>query len=74
VLYTVPAKALGVVAGADVTHPTSRKNNEPSIAAVCCSTNVYWTRYAADIQLLPPRVEIISVCPCVSFSLLAAEL
>jgi hypothetical protein len=49
--------------GADVTHPTNRNGSEPSIAAVCASTNVYWTRFAADVKLLSPKVEIIDVRP-----------
>jgi hypothetical protein len=49
--------------GADVTHPTNRKGTEPSIAAVCGTTNVYWTRFAADVKLLSPKVEIIDVRP-----------
>eukprot|EP00884_Botryococcus_braunii_P008833 jgi/Botrbrau1/17951/Bobra.50_1s0045.3 len=51
-----------ILIGADVTHPSSLK--DPSIAAVCCSTNADLSRFAAKVRMQAPRVEIISVCPC----------
>ncbi len=44
--------------GADVTHPRDRMGSEPSIAAVTGSTNVYWTRYAAKVEVLGPDRHI----------------
>lgn len=47
--------------GADVTHPTGFSLTEPSIAAVCGSTDYSATRYATSIFLQAHRVEIIYV-------------
>ncbi|KAK9837636.1 hypothetical protein WJX74_001800 [Apatococcus lobatus] len=48
-----------MVLGADVTHPMGFSESEPSIAAVVGSMDRYLSRYAAEVQLQPHRLEII---------------
>ncbi|KAK9840859.1 hypothetical protein WJX84_012195 [Apatococcus fuscideae] len=48
-----------MVLGADVTHPMGFSESQPSIAAVVGSMDRYISRYAAQVQLQPHRLEII---------------
>ncbi len=48
-------------AGADVTHPTTFSETEPSIASVVGSLDPAVAHYAARIMIQGHRVEIISV-------------
>jgi hypothetical protein len=45
--------------GADVTHPTSRSESEPSVAAVVASMDRYAGRYSSRVVQQPNRCEII---------------
>ena len=50
-----------LLAGADVTHQQGFGDTSPSVVAVVASMDRFLTRFAADVFMQGPRVEIIQV-------------
>ncbi len=59
-VYPVIGAAPFMVFGADVTHPTSRDESEPSVAAVVGSLDAYLARFSTRVLLQAHRQEVIT--------------